>query len=183
MIPQHYTVEEGKLYAGEFPGDLETETAKARLRSLISMGVRTFIDLTTEYDRMKPYEGLLAELEGEAGGPLRRISMPITDVSVPDAPGQMSGILTAIRESIRHAPAVYVHCWGGIGRTGTVVGCWLREHGYDPDAALEQVQHLYSTHMPKSRLRRESPETREQMNYVRFWEPPAGAWIRTCPEP
>lgn len=24
---------------------------------------------------------------------------------------------------------VYVHCYGGIGRTGTVVGCWLVRHG------------------------------------------------------
>jgi protein tyrosine phosphatase len=24
---------------------------------------------------------------------------------------------------------VYVHCFGGIGRTGTVVGCWMIRHG------------------------------------------------------
>ena len=26
------------------------------------------------------------------------------------------------------AARVYVHCWGGVGRTGTVVGCWLVRH-------------------------------------------------------
>ena len=33
---------------------------------------------------------------------------------------------------------VYVHCWGGIGRTGTVVGCWLVRHGMTGDEALAE---------------------------------------------
>ena len=36
----------------------------------------------------------------------------------------MGDVLTLIEEALVRG-AVYVHCWGGIGRTGTVVGCWL----------------------------------------------------------
>ncbi len=169
MVPQHYPIEEGKLYGGEYPGDRNLGVAKIRLRHLVTLGIRTFVDLTAPADRMTPYEGLLPELEDEAGAPLRRISLPIIDMGVPETGETMSDIMAAIRESIEHSPAVYVHCWGGIGRTGTVSGCWLRECGYDADAALARVQHLYASHMPKVRVHPESPQTPAQKDYVRNW--------------
>lgn len=171
MIPQHYPIEAGKLYGGEYPGDRNPDVAKVRLRHLITLGIRTFVDLTAPADRMTPYEGLLAELEEEAGSPLRRISLPIADMGIPEAGETMQTILRHIRESSRQSPAVYVHCWGGIGRTGTVVGCWLRECGYDAESSLAHVQHLYATHMPKVRIHPESPQTPAQKDYIRFWQP------------
>ncbi len=170
MTPQVYTIEEGRLYGGEYPGSWMIDEAEARLRSLITLGVHTFIDLTAPADRMEPYEGLLSELEGEFGVPLRRISLPIPDMGIPGALETMREIMSTTRKSIEQAPAVYVHCWGGIGRTGLVVGCWLREQGYDPDAALKHVQHLHSSQMPKFRIHPESPQTNEQRDYVRRWD-------------
>jgi hypothetical protein len=169
MIPQHYPIEAGKLYGGEYPGDRDPRVARIRLRSLITLGIRTFVDLTAPADRMTPYEELLGELEEEAGAPLRRISLPVRDMAVPENAETMHEILQSIRESTDRAPAVYVHCWGGIGRTGTVVGCWLRECGHDPESALARVQHLYASHMPKVRIHPESPQTPAQKNYVRNW--------------
>ena len=171
MIPQHYPIEAGKLYGGEYPGDRNLDVAKIRLRHLITLGIRTFVDLTAPADRMTPYEGLLAELEEEAGSPLRRISLPIADMGIPEAGETMQTILRHIRESSRQSPAVYVHCWGGIGRTGTVVGCWLRECGYDAESSLAHVQHLYASNMPKVRIHPESPQTPAQKDYIRFWQP------------
>jgi protein tyrosine/serine phosphatase len=169
MSPQHYLIEEGKLYGGEYPGDRNPDVARARLRFLISIGIRTFVDLTGPADRMESYEELLTELEAEAGAALRRISLPIADMGVPESMETMQTIMESIRESASLAPAVYVHCWGGIGRTGTVVGCWLRECGYDPEAALAHVQHLYASHMPKVRIHAESPQTPAQKDYIRNW--------------
>jgi predicted protein tyrosine phosphatase len=169
MIPQHYPIEAGKLYGGEYPGDRNPDVAKTKLRYLITLGIRTFVDLTAPADRMTPYEDLLAELETEVSVSLRRISLPIADMGIPDADETMQKILRSIRESSNHAPAVYVHCWGGIGRTGTVVGCWLRECGYDPEDALAHVQYLYASHMPKVRIHPESPQTPAQKDYIRNW--------------
>lgn len=97
--------------------------------------------------------------------------LPIEDMGIPDAKETMEAILKHIRESSSIAPAVYIHCWGGIGRTGTVVGCWLRESGYDSASALDRVQHLYSSNMPKVRFHPESPQTLAQKNYVCSWQP------------
>jgi len=171
MTPQHYPITPGILFAGEYPGDRNPEIARTRILSLVEMGIRTFIDLTTSKDPLVRYEGMLVEVEQETGIPLRRISFPIPDMDVPDSDETMLSIMAAIREAIEAAPAVYIHCWGGIGRTGTVVGCWLRECGFDPEAALEHVQHLYSSHMPKAKAGRdpESPQTEAQKNYIRQW--------------
>ena len=169
MIPQHYPIEVGKLYGGEYPGDRDPLVAKLRLRYLVSLGIRTFVDLTAPADRMEPYEGLLLDLKQEFGMPLKRISMPIVDMGIPENHATMRAILRRIMESCDKAPAVYIHCWGGIGRTGMVVGCWLRECGNDPQTALDRVQFLYASHMPKVRNHPESPQTPAQRDYVRNW--------------
>lgn len=171
MLPQHYTIEPGILFGGEYPGDINPEVARAKILALVELGVRTIIDLTSPADHMVPYEDLLAELGQETGTQLRRISVPVPDMSVPASEKTMAKIMGAVRESITSSPAVYVHCWGGIGRTGIVVGCWLRECGLKPDEALQRVQHLYATYMPKSKEGRypESPQTPEQKDYIRGW--------------
>ena len=50
-----------------------------------------------------------------------------------------------------------------------MVGCWLSECGLKPDEALQRVQHLYATYMPKSKKGSylESPQTPEQKDYIR----------------
>ena len=50
----------------------------------------------------------------------------------------MASILDAIDAALDGGKTVYVHCWGGVGRTGTVVGCWLVRHGKTGDEALRQ---------------------------------------------
>ncbi len=173
MIPQHYPIEPATLFAGEYPGDRNPKIARARLSSLLEIGVRTFIDLTTPADGLVRYEGMLAQLEMETGTPLHWISMPILDMGVPDSEETMHKVIDSIQNALARAPAVYIHCWGGIGRTGTVAGCWLRECGYGADSALEHVQLLYFSHMAKAKSGRypESPQTVAQKDYVRRWNP------------
>ena len=36
----------------------------------------------------------------------------------------MVAILDSLDTAIADEHTIYLHCWGGIGRTGTVVGCW-----------------------------------------------------------
>ena len=61
-----------------------------------------------------------------------------------------------------------VHCRGGIGRTGTVVGCWLVESGVAKDGpeALVIIAREWAT-VEKSRRYPMSPETGGQCEFVR----------------
>ena len=51
-------------------------------------------------------------------------------------------ILARIRDEISAGRVVYVHCWGGKGRTSTVVGCLLIDDGLDYEAALARIAEL-----------------------------------------
>lgn len=168
LPPQFYPVVPGRFFAGEYPGHQNDEVAMERLEFLADLGVRLFIDLTTGVDGLKPYEPLLKQL-GIRG--LARVAHPVFDMDVPGSPEVMRGILDSIRGAVTANRPVYLHCWGGIGRTGTVVGCWLRDQGMPAVAALAHVQRLYQM-MPKSLgMHPKSPQTKAQRDYIRRWPP------------
>ena len=88
-------------------------------------------------------------------------------MSVPSVEA-MTSILDAIDGAMEAGRTVYVHCWGGIGRTGTVVGCWLVRRGDTGDEALDQIAEWWK-HVEKSWRVPRSPQTHEQHEYVRRW--------------
>ncbi len=102
------------------------------------------------------------------GSALALVSMPIPDFSIPTETA-MRAILAEIDEGVGRGYGVYVHCFGGIGRTGTVVACWLRENGaLSSEEAFSRLAVLRS---PCALARFESPETEAQRKFVRNWSP------------
>lgn len=74
--------------------------------------------------------------------PVSHARFPIPDQSVIEDDGY-DAILNHIRAELDAGRMVYVHCWGGKGRTGTVVGAWLiAEEGLGYLAALKRMQEL-----------------------------------------
>jgi protein-tyrosine phosphatase len=162
--PNTYWVIPGKLLAGEYPGARDSEEARRRLRRFLQSGVRHFIDLT-EVGELEPYAGLLKE---EAGTGTSYERIPIRDVSVPDEPRTMAAIIAAIDRAMAEEGITYVHCWGGVGRTGLAVACWLQERGQSPDEALTDLAGKWRSCAKSQRLP-SSPETDEQVKWVRQW--------------
>jgi len=144
-IEHCYWVSPGKLLAGEYPGSKGEDSTKLRINALTGAGVSA---------------GLLKKV------PHQRF--PIRDVSIPDSSELMVAILDAIDYHLSQERVVYIHCWGGVGRTGVIVGCWLARHGFKGQAALDRLHELWSQ-CPKS-VYRKSPETREQEEYILRWE-------------
>ena len=162
--PDCYWVQEGQLLAGEYPGHRDEVPARQKLGDLLDAGIRTFVDLT-EAGELTSYEDWLA-LEAEARGlTVRYQRFPIVDLDVPTVP-HMRKILAEITRALDEDAPVYVHCWGGIGRTGTVIGCWLVERGQTGSSALQQLDAMRQHPLKK---RSPSPEMPEQIEFVRTW--------------
>jgi protein tyrosine/serine phosphatase len=168
-----YWVEPGKLLAGAYPGDKRLDVARVKLQALLDGGIRTIISLMEEDetnwqgDAFEPYEESIQALAEDKGLEVACLRMPIEDVNVPSSEA-MKKTLDAIDDSLAHGNPVYVHCWGGKGRTGTVVGCWLARHGKaNGSEALSLIQELRRN--DPTRLE-PSPETERQRLMVRSWK-------------
>lgn len=158
------------LLAGEYPGATDPELTRRKVADFLALGFNAFLDLTEAHE-LSPYEAVLHELSQDKGIDCVYRRMPIRDVDVPKTPMQMGAILDQLHNWRMHGRKTYFHCWGGVGRTGTVAGCYLIEHGhYTGEAALAQLQLLW-THMTADKQRRKphTPETQAQRDYVLNW--------------
>ncbi len=169
-FPNSYWVTDA-LLAGEYPGALDPVLAEAKVIKLLSCGISSVIDLTEPWDGpedgLQPYRPFLPD-HTTSGKPMSYSRCPIPDVSVPRSRQDMVTILNSIDYATANDHAVYVHCWGGVGRTGMVVGCYLVRHGITGEEALAAVHQLWHT-TEKSRTRPFSPETSAQKEWVRMW--------------
>ncbi|MEW6650054.1 MAG: dual specificity protein phosphatase family protein [Chloroflexota bacterium] len=159
-----YWVIPGRLLAGEYPGAKEEQPARKKILSLLQSGIRAIINLT-EAGELVDYHAWLEEEAEECGMSCEVRRMSIADLSTPTEI-ELIRILDQIDTWLSEGKNVYVHCWGGIGRTGTVIGCYLVRKGMPPEAALRQI----------AQLRRgtpdgwkNSPETEEQRQMVLNW--------------
>ena len=171
-LPNSYWVIPGRFAAGEYPGAKEPDEAAARLRTLLLAGMDHFIDLTGTADRLEPYAAIAADEARRLSRHMEHEQHPVVDLSVPGSPREMADILDAIDDALDDGRTVYLHCWGGVGRTGTVVGCWLVRHGRTGDEALGQIAEWWQG-MEKAYRQPRSPETPEQHAYVREWTEPS----------
>jgi len=165
-IIESYWVEENRFLAGEYPGSYSPETTRRRMDAFLESGVNTFIDLTRDTE-LPPYEKILQEQAKIYSVLASYHRFAIRDHSTPSAE-TMTAILDTMDEAISNGGCVYVHCWGGVGRTGMVVGCYLVRHGLKNQQALLHVNQLYKTR-PSNPYLSTSPETEEQIEFVLNW--------------
>lgn len=165
-LPNAYWVTPGRLLAGPYPSHADATRAEPRVAALLALGVDYVVDLTEpgEYG-LRPYWPLLSGQAAARGCTISRQQYAIRDLATPSVT-QMSTILDDVDRALQAGCIVYIHCFGGIGRTGTVVGCHLVRHGMSGAAALEAIQHLRAL-LPKGA--RPSPETAAQREMVRTW--------------
>ena len=113
----------------------------------------------------EPYEPILQSLAMSRG-----LTVECQRIGFPDGHAPKRSVMTAILNrldaSIAAREAVYVHCWGGHGRTSTVVGCYLVRQGLSAQAAIDQILG-WRQPLPKSWF----PFENEQEEFVRSWRP------------
>ncbi|MGI8608000.1 MAG: protein-tyrosine phosphatase family protein [Candidatus Dormibacteria bacterium] len=162
-----YWVSPGRLLAGHYPGAANSDEASHKLDGLVAASIRHVVNLMEEGERDRsgaifvPYEAPL-----KARG-ISMTRMPIRDFHIPSE-DEMVTILDDIDQSITAGTPTYVHCWGGKGRTGTVVGCWLVRHGIAaPERAVDRIKELQAVCGGNLSP---SPESETQRAFVRTWK-------------
>jgi len=173
LFPRAYWMIPGKILAGPYPGSREAVRMQMKLEALLDCGIRHFINLMEEDEKNRlgelfvPYEPMLRLLTG-----IMRVSAGYERIGVEDfgAPSvsTMRRILDRMDAVLQEGAPVYVHCRGGIGRTGTVAGCYLARHSLaEGEEALRTIAELRrrdtAIYAPPS------PETPEQRRLVRSW--------------
>ena len=146
------------LLAGAYPGTVLPADAVVKVASVVAAGVTLFLDLTTPADGLAPCGHLLS------GTSARRVALPVPDMTPPTDAVVLEGLALVDAEAAAGGIA-YVHCWGGIGRTGCIVGCHLARALGDP-AALDRLAYL---RVASADARRRAPETEAQRALVDRW--------------
>ncbi len=165
-IPDSYWVQRGALLAGEYPGALADADALKKLAALLDAGVTLFIDLTEEREHgLRPYFPLAQHLATAQGKSLTHLRRSIPDMGTTTQQA-LCAVLDEIDAALAQGQVVYVHCYGGIGRTGTVIGCWLVRHGQTGEQALATIAERRGN-TPDGWRR--SPETEAQTRMVLTW--------------
>src|ERR1051326_1475242 len=186
-IENSYIVPGTRLIAGEYPGSPPTGSASelsAKLERFVDAGVDAFVDLTSPADGLAPYQGALQALAKQRGLNIAYERRTIRDMDI-CRPEEMKTILDAMDRYLSAGRTVYVHCWGGVGRTGTVIGCWLVRHGKVGQDALNEVGRLFQT-MSESKRRRHpagAPETKAQRAMVLNWAERSASTAEVKPPP
>jgi protein-tyrosine phosphatase len=164
-IPDSYWVAPQQLLAGEYPGAMTKEETRRKVSALLDAGIRSFLDLTETHE-LRAYDPLVQEIAATRQIDVRYRRMSVPDMGIPTV-AHMTAVLDHIDNEIQDARPVYVHCWGGIGRTGTVVGCWMvQREGRTAEEALQRIAELRAD-TPDGR--RTSPETKEQREFINRW--------------
>jgi ADP-ribosylglycohydrolase len=140
-----------------------------RLRRFLEAGITCFIDLT-EPDESPAYDKHLP-VETPSGRRIDYLRQPIPDHGVPADRATMDRILATLDDALATGHCVYLHCRAGIGRSAMVAGCWLAERNPGGgEAALTELGD-YWQQCRQSRSWPQVPETSEQEDFVRTWQP------------
>lgn len=143
-VPTRYSYKvNDQLYASEYPINKYDVDSSKKLAAMIDFGITDFIDLT-EPGELHPYEQFLPD-------GVRHWSFPIPDNTPPFSMEYMNKILDKVNELLAQGRIICVHCWGGMGRTGSVVISWLgKTNQWSFDQTWQYQKTLWETN-PKSK--------------------------------
>jgi protein-tyrosine phosphatase len=164
-IQRSYWVIPNRFRAGEHPTIGSVDATKLKLRWLMELGINTLLDLTEIGEADIDYETLILNEASFLNSQVFYKRFAIPDWHTPSQQ-TMIEILDEIDQNLSEGKNIYLHCYGGKGRTGTVVGCYLVRHGTPVFGVLSKIQELRKEFPENDQI---SPETDQQRKMVLMW--------------
>lgn len=128
------------------------ERLDGALKALRSKGVDLLVDALTEEDRERLDLREEPRAAREAG--LDYLSFPITDFGVPGEK-DLKGLAAKLAKECEDGRFVVAHCFGGIGRSGLIVGATLKELGASAEEAMARMETARGFRAPETDEQRE----------------------------
>lgn len=150
------------IYAGEHPTIIKDRVSNCeRIEQLINEGFTDFYDLTENFELPNYTQWLRPDN--------LYINFPIKNLSVPTSIKETYTLIQSISEiSFRsNGRKAYIHCYGGVGRTGMIVACLLAYyyHDYDYESVMERFQKVYKNYTKSVYMN--APETVTQREFIK----------------
>lgn len=159
-----YWVIDNKLLAGCVPTNFLFKKYE-KIDCLLKFGIATIIDLRDDsFDsNFLNYKNFILTNNQN----IEIINFKIKDFTCPSKE-LITQILNTIDAEIIKDRKIYIHCLGGIGRTGTIVACYLLRHKItNKQNILKYIEDLRK-HSNCKKIK--SPETKEQIEMVVNWK-------------
>jgi protein-tyrosine phosphatase len=150
--------------AGSYP--LRNTKSNNRIRaSVLKQKFDVFINLMQEDE--KDHDGnYFKDYKSFINYDTTIIRIPIKDMDIP-TPFQTMKLIKTIDRFINDNKKIYLHCWGGLGRTGTIVGCYLIEKKLaNKINVFSKINELKAN---SSLAKLNSPQTEEQKAFIINW--------------
>lgn len=159
----------GKLMQGAYPGDKDLQLHKDKLDAILDSGVTTFVSLMEENEtkKFRPYKDYVKEKRPHT----KFLNIPVPDHGI-TTDEKILQLAKYVADMIKTSDEVfYVHCWGGHGRSGTLVAIILTQLGYSVEDALFLVRKKHMERLYNGNVL--SPQTKRQVNQVRrlYYQP------------
>lgn len=166
----------GRLYMGSYPGDLSEPIAKQKLTAILNdLNVTAFVSLLDQSERKKftPYAEIAQKLAGDRAIKFLHFSIPDMWIAEDEA---LLGffekeLLVEVERISKSQEALYIHCWGGHGRTGVLAAILIGLlYGLTGDEALAHIHKVHALRLDYfdrvSSSPYPSPQTDEQKAQV-----------------
>mmetsp|Transcript_18698 Transcript_18698/g.24343 ORF Transcript_18698/g.24343 Transcript_18698/m.24343 type:complete len:507 (-) Transcript_18698:197-1717(-) len=182
----------GVFLVGAFPGCPDDDENWDLITGILALGVTTFVCLQDEYSddaleedwryerngAIRPYyrdvQDIVAQVEEcpedfpdihISTSDLHFVHFPIIDCDIAED-DSVYGLANRLVDRLNNGEVIYLHCWGGHGRAGTVVSIMLHlMYGLGAKAAMERCQFVHD--LRRVPMEVPSPQKPSQRNQVR----------------
>jgi protein-tyrosine phosphatase len=142
----------GKRGAGAWAGGVWHRDLKKDLDHLVAAHDVGLLVCLLEDHELRSLE--IPTLVDEAARRMAVRRLPIPDGGVLPDMGPVRTVVQGIEKAARGGTNVVIHCRGGLGRAGTVGGCFLKHLGHTDDDVFAALRKRHATSCPETEAQR-----------------------------